>query len=286
MPRTITRLSAFLLMAPALVLTACQPAFSLLEVVAERNNAQTAAAGGREQARPGDMDPEVAPVNARDAAAAGSADADRPETALEAPLQEDDGGAENAPEQRPGIVYAAPLATATVAPPPTSTADPFEAAGDPIRLEIPAIQVDALIESVGLTPQDAMDVPKGWMNAGWYHKGFRPGEAGNAVIAGHLDSNTGGPAVFWALNQLLPGDDVFVTYSSGLRLQFQVEGNQVYNHDAQGQIIDSIFGPSQTADLNLITCKGAWDYGNATYAERLVVFTRMVGEAPMAAAGQ
>lgn len=289
MPSTITRLSAFLLMAPALVLTACQPAFSLLEVVAERNNAQTAAAGSREQPRPGDMDMEVAPVDAGGAAAdaAGSADAAWPDAASETPHQVDqEDDAETAPDLRPGIVYAAPLATATVAPPPTSTADPFEAAGDPIRLEIPAIQVDALIESVGLTPQDAMDVPKGWMNAGWYHKGFRPGEAGNAVIAGHLDSNTGGPAVFWALNQLLPGDDVFVTYSSGLRLQFQVEGNQVYNHDAQGQIIDSIFGPSQTADLNLITCKGAWDYGNATYAERLVVFTRMVGEAPMAAAGQ
>ncbi|MBK7779922.1 MAG: class F sortase [Ardenticatenia bacterium] len=119
------------------------------------------------------------------------------------------------------------------------------------------------------------------MNAGWYHKGFRPGEAGNAVIAGHLDSSTGGPAVFWSLNQLAPGDEVFVTYSSGLRLQFQVEGNQVYDHDAEGPTIDTIFGSSQTADLNLITCKGAWDYGNATYSERLVVFTHLVGEAPV-----
>ncbi|MBK8540982.1 MAG: class F sortase [Ardenticatenia bacterium] len=274
MPSTITSLRATLFLAPALVLTACQPAISLLEMVAERNNALTAAGGERERPAPSKPADDTAALDTQEAeAVALSTDKPLEETAPDEPEARVDAGS--------GVVYAAPLATATAAPPPTSTPDPFQEAGDPVRLEIPAIQVDAFIELVGLTPQDAMDVPKGWMNAGWYHKGFRPGEAGNAVIAGHLDSSTGGPAVFWSLNQLAPGDEVFVTYSSGLRLQFQVEGNQVYDHDAEGPTIDTIFGSSQTADLNLITCKGAWDYGNATYSERLVVFTHLVGEAPV-----
>ncbi|MCB9176125.1 MAG: class F sortase [Caldilineae bacterium] len=173
-----------------------------------------------------------------------------------------------------------PLPTATPLPSPTAppepTADPLAAAGRPIRLEIPAIGVDAEVEAVGLTPDRAMDVPKGWMNAGWYQNGFLPGEIGNAVIAGHLDTSTGGPAVFWDLNQLVAGDEIHVTYEDGSRFTFAVEANKVYDHDAEGAIIESIFGKSLTPDLNLVTCDGAWDHGAATYSKRLVVFATIV----------
>ena len=162
--------------------------------------------------------------------------------------------------------------------PPTSTPDPFAAFGPPTRLEIPAIGVDAFIEQVGLTSERAMDVPKGWMNVGWYREGFYPGEVGNAVIAGHLDSVGGGPAVFWDLDKLVPGDEVRVTYENGDRYTFAVQSQQTYAHDAEGPIISSIFDQSLTPDLNLITCDGAWDRGQATYTQRLVVFTTLVPE--------
>lgn len=292
MPRWISLPSAALLLAPALALSACQPVIGMLEVAAQRHNAQEATLSVDRTAGEADAasstagaapDPEAgAPTGgAADPQAfsdAGSASEAASEAAATAQPYD------AAPRERPGVVFAAPLPSHT--PPPTSTPDPFLDAGDPVRLEIPAILVDANIEAVGLTDQNAMDVPKGWMNAGWYAKGFRPGEPGNAVIAGHLDSNTGGPAVFWSLHDLAPGDEVFVTYSSGLRLQFQVNGNQIYDYDADGPIIETIFGPGQTADLNLITCKGSWDYGNATYSKRLVVFTTLVGEAPAEAVGQ
>ena len=56
------------------------------------------------------------------------------------------------------------------------------------RLSEPCPRVDAavfasLVERVGLTDENAMDVPQAWMNTGWYSPGFRPGEVGNAVIA-------------------------------------------------------------------------------------------------------
>lgn len=292
MPRWITLPSAVLLLAPALALSACQPVIGMLEVAAQRHNAQEATLSvDRGSGQGGDASSAEASASDLDAGAPmdEAADPDTPSAiapAVDAVVEVEPtaeprfaGG-----RDRPGVVYAAPLPSHT--PPPTSTPDPFLDAGDPVRLEIPAILVDANIEAVGLTAQNAMDVPKGWMNAGWYAKGFRPGEPGNAVIAGHLDSNTGGPAVFWSLHDLAPGDEVFVTYSSGLRLQFQVDGNQIYDYDADGPIIDTIFGPGQTADLNLITCKGSWDYGNATYSKRLVVFTTLVGEAPIEAVGQ
>jgi hypothetical protein len=162
--------------------------------------------------------------------------------------------------------------------PATPTPDPFMLAGPPIRLQVPSIGVDAIVESVGLTSDRSMAAPKGWQNVAWFLHGFRPGEVGNAVIAGHLDTNTGGPAVFWDLNQVRPGDELFVTYENGDRYAFLVDGSELYDHDAQGATIERIFGSSQTADLNLVTCDGAWDHGRATYSKRLVVFSSLLPE--------
>lgn len=171
---------------------------------------------------------------------------------------------------------ATPWPTATI--PPTPTTDPLVAAGVPVRLEVPAIGVDAVVERVGLTSERAMDVPKDWMNVGWYENGPLPGAEGNAVIAGHLDTNTGGPAVFWMLNRLSPGDQVIVTYSSGDRYTFVVQELVEYDHDAEGEVIDTVFGDSLAPNLNLVTCQGVWDYGNRTYNKRLVVFTSLAPE--------
>src|SRR3989338_630451 len=83
--------------------------------------------------------------------------------------------------------------------------------GLPVRLNIPAIHVvNAAIEYVGLTPQGAMDVPKGPSNAAWYKLGPRPGEEGSAVIAGHEGWKEGTPAIFDNLHTLRKGDRVTI----------------------------------------------------------------------------
>ena len=56
----------------------------------------------------------------------------------------------------------------------------------PRRLTIPSIGVDAGSEYVGLTADGAMGVPKDPSKAAWYSLGPRPGEPGNAVVAGHV----------------------------------------------------------------------------------------------------
>jgi len=68
--------------------------------------------------------------------------------------------------------------------------------GLPVRLKIPKINVDSAFEYVGLTPQGAMDVPKGPAEVGWFKLGTRPGEIGSAVVAGHSGWKNGIPAVF------------------------------------------------------------------------------------------
>jgi sortase (surface protein transpeptidase) len=141
--------------------------------------------------------------------------------------------------------------------------------GIPQRLTIPAAGIDAAIEPVGLTSANDMDVPKNEWDAGWYEFGPKPGEPGNAVIAGHLDSKTG-PAVFWHLKNVKPGDELSVSDSLGRTRTFLVQETKSYG-DANPPL-DLIFGPSPSPRLNLITCGGSWDPEAHRYRDRLVVF--------------
>ena len=185
---------------------------------------------------------------------------------------------------------ALPPATATITPLPsgtpttpyyTPTPDAFEAAGPVVRLEIPAIGVDAAVEKVGRLPSGSMDVPKVPENVAWFTESALPGQpiGRTSVIAGHLDSPLG-PAVFFDLRRLVPGDEMAVTYANGDRYVFSVTKKERYVFD--GMPVDRIFGNTPEPVLNLITCDGAWDGGQANYQQRLVIYAKLKpsGQAP------
>ncbi len=160
-----------------------------------------------------------------------------------------------------------PTATATATPIPTPTPVPI---GTPVRFKIPTIKVDAEVEHVGLTPDGAMDTPKNYDNVAWYSPGPKPGEPGNATIAGHVDSKRG-EAVFWNLRKLKPGDEVYVVGSDGVERRFVVKLLEFYKRtDAP---IHRIFGATDGRHLNLITCAGVFDRGRQEYDSVLVVYT-------------
>jgi len=200
------------------------------------------------------------------------------------------GGAEAATEPDYGGVRIALVPTFTDLPPPTETITPlpsetplpvyhtptpdrYEAAGPPVRLEIPAINVDATFEQVGLLPNGAMDTPKVPDNVAWFDQSAIPGQSGKtSVVAGHLDSPFG-PAVFYKLRMLVPGDEMAVTYANGERQVFVVEAKERYIHDSAP--LDKIYGSTPRRMMNLITCDGAWDRGALNYQQRLVVYTRL-----------
>jgi sortase (surface protein transpeptidase) len=136
--------------------------------------------------------------------------------------------------------------------------------------------------SVGRTSSGAMDAPVSnalnspyWTSVFWYELGPAPGQAGNAVIAGHVDRVGGDPAIFWSLGTLKSGEMIFVTTLQGNTLQFVV--NRVVRYAANAPsttVLNAVFGPSTGHHLNLITCSGVWT-GHG-YDERLVVFTTQV----------
>lgn len=210
--------------------------------------------------------------------------------ALLAPFLQACGGGSLAAEPRyPGIegelmpTYTPlPAPTATITPLPsatptepyrTPTPDIFQAAGRPVLLEIPAINIRSTIEEVGVLPNGQMDVPRVAMNVAWFRDSALPGQKGKpAVIAGHLDSPTG-PAIFYKMRFLIPGDEMVVTYENGDRYVFVVEDKERYLFDQAP--LAKIFGRNPGRMLNLITCDGAWDSGSANYQQRLVVYSRL-----------
>ncbi|MEJ7653853.1 MAG: class F sortase [Chloroflexia bacterium] len=161
-------------------------------------------------------------------------------------------------------------------PPDFGAAD--EESALPVRLLIstPDVKVDAAVEHVGSKTEGGktvMDVPKKYENVAWFDKGYVPGERGNAVIAGHLDSETG-KAVFWNLAKLRSNDVVSVVDAKGKTTRFKVRKVAVF-YDESAPVFE-IFGFADKAHLNLITCDGEFDRKTKKYDRRLIVFTDLV----------
>ena len=150
---------------------------------------------------------------------------------------------------------------------------PAEDAGNPVRLRIPSIEVDAAITSVGLTAEGAMDLPDDPDNVGWYNLGSRPGQQGSAVLAGHLNWYNGKTGVFQHLNRLEEGDIVSVETERGRFLLFTVREIQSYSPE---EYVPDVFAMRDGSHLNLVTCGGVWDPVAKIYRERLVVFAEAV----------
>ena len=145
--------------------------------------------------------------------------------------------------------------------------------GVPVRLRIPALGLMTAIEPVGLRA-GAMDVPTNVWHVGWFHLGPRPGDVGNAVIDGHLDSTTG-PAIFLDLHNLRVGDRIYVTDRAGIERGFVV--TDLHSYRLTDAPLARIFGPTTGRHLNLITCSGTWQAWEHLYDQRLVVYTRLLG---------
>jgi LPXTG-site transpeptidase (sortase) family protein len=160
---------------------------------------------------------------------------------------------------------------ATASPEPAPLALPT---GAPIRLQIPGIGVDAVVEQVALAADGSMGVPRYPMHAAWYAVGPRPGEVGSAVMDGHVDWYGGKTGVFENLSVLKTGDAITVRIDDGTDVSFVVRETRTY--DAHADSTDIFTSDDGKAHLNLITCNGVWDTGAGQYTERLVVFADKV----------
>lgn len=176
-----------------------------------------------------------------------------------------------------------PTATERLLPTPTKAIPTFVvspvvtvSAAIPAHLIIPRIGVDAPVENVNIQSNGDLGTPvqNPWEGVGWYSNGPRPGEAGSAVIDGHLDRPGGYPAVFWYLREVQVGDMIMVVDANGKTLHFQVTRTAAYPPLAAP--LQEIFGDTGGTYLNLITCAGTWIPAQHQTTLRLVVYTTLV----------
>jgi len=138
----------------------------------------------------------------------------------------------------------------------------------PVRLRIPAIDVDTGLEPLGLASDQSIEVPSEPSVAGWWERGPRPGQVGPAVILGHVRWNA--PAVFSRLDALQRGDEVLIDRADGTTARFVVTGQGTYRKAAFPS--DLVYYPTLDPELRLVTCGGPYDRATGHYSENLVVF--------------
>jgi hypothetical protein len=143
----------------------------------------------------------------------------------------------------------------------------------PTSITIPAIGLHAQIVPVGLQADGAMQVPDP-DQVGWYRLGPRPGAPGPAVLIGHVDSHIG-PAVFYRLRQLRPGDQILIGQADGTTSRFLV--GRLEQHPKTALPTSHIFNPAPGPHLRLITCGGPFNHHTHHYRDNLIVYASPTG---------
>jgi len=141
----------------------------------------------------------------------------------------------------------------------------------PVAIQIDKAGVDAPIETGGIV-DGIMHDPTGPWVVTWYDDLAALGEGGNAVMAGHVDYWDTGPAVFYNLEDLAPGDEITVTVAGGTVYTYAVEWGRMYElAELISAAIQEIVGDTGQESLTLITCGGEFDPATGEYLERMVV---------------
>jgi sortase (surface protein transpeptidase) len=143
----------------------------------------------------------------------------------------------------------------------------------PTGLVIPAIGVRTGLVRLGITSSGTLQVPSSTSVAGWYTGSPRPGAAGAAVIAGHIDS-VAGPGVFFRLRLLRAGQLVYVRRADGSVAEFAVTAVRSYLKTSFPT--EAVYGPEPNAQLRLITCGGTFDYATGHYLSNVIVYASLV----------
>ncbi|SDW44659.1 Sortase family protein [Amycolatopsis xylanica] len=171
-----------------------------------------------------------------------------------------------------GCAAPAPPQVQPAAAPAPATVEPVPPRGDvrPVGLSIPAIGVEeSQLVPLGLDQAGQLTPPSDFRRVGWYTGSPVPGDPGPAVLAGHVDSRSG-PAVFFRLRDLKPGDQVTVRRSDGRSATFRVDTVQRYPKDAFPTA--AVYGPAPGSALRLITCGGGFDAAKRSYRDNIVVY--------------
>ena len=146
---------------------------------------------------------------------------------------------------------------------------------EPVSLEVPDINLNTDLITLGKNDDGTLQVPERYDVAGWYKYSPTPGEIGPAVIAGHVD-NYLGAAVFFYLKDLQQGQSIYVNRTDGSRVRFTVDRVELV--DQQDFPTARVYGNINYAGLRLITCGGDFDPLTGHYLGNTIVYATYAPE--------
>jgi LPXTG-site transpeptidase (sortase) family protein len=165
------------------------------------------------------------------------------------------------------------VATRSVAPPaPSTPVTPPRIL--PASVRIPSIGATSTLLPLALNPDGTVQVPpvSTPMQAGWYEGSSAPGQAGPAVLLGHVDGDSQA-GIFYRLHELVRGDQVLVTRVDGSVEKFTV--TKVARVTKDSFPTNAVYGPTKDSELRLVTCGGAFDHTTHHYVDNLIVYATL-----------
>ncbi|WP_326670766.1 class F sortase [Streptomyces sp. NBC_01257] len=145
-------------------------------------------------------------------------------------------------------------------------------AAPPQRIRIASIGLDKPLTGLRVQQDGTLAAPGDPADVGWWSDGPRPGDPGAAVFVGHVDSATG-PAAFYGLSSLRPGDRITIRSDNGRELAFTVRALRSYEKDAFPD--SQVYATTGPPALRLITCGGTYDRTQGEYRDNLVVYATL-----------
>ncbi|MGQ0846668.1 MAG: class F sortase [Sporichthyaceae bacterium] len=144
----------------------------------------------------------------------------------------------------------------------------------PIAVSVPSIGVGAVVGELGRNADGTVEVPTEPTAVGWYRHSPTPGSLGPAVLLGHVDDDRTGPAIFFRLSELQPGQVVHVTRADGRTAVFTVDDVREVPKDPFPTT--DVYGNTDHSALRLITCAN-WDHDAGDYRGNTVAFAHLTG---------
>ncbi|MCL4466681.1 MAG: class F sortase [Chloroflexi bacterium] len=156
---------------------------------------------------------------------------------------------------------ATPAPTGSPTPGATNTATPVPSYPEPVGMSIPSVGIESRVVSAGIKDGE-YQVPKFYV--GHYTSTANPGQNGNGVYVGHIESLSSGN-VFANLPKVKVGAQIRVYTDQRMWTYLVTQVLVVPYNDL------SVMNQTTSQHITLITCTGDWDVLSHQYTDRLVV---------------
>ena len=171
--------------------------------------------------------------------------------------------------RRPGPIILNSSRVRAPGPPPGVT---------PVQMVVNSIGLDAPIEQ-GTVQDGVMLDPSGPWVVTWYSQLGKVGQGDNVVMAGHVDYWDTGPAIFWNVPSLQPGDVISLIGDDGNSYDYAIEWTQLFDvaTELTPEVIQTqVVGSTGQESLTIITCGGEFDTARGEYLQRWVLRANLI----------